>query len=100
MSVIASAMSTNEMLGGNAEHHITAIFLTERLNENLFKDVLAFSEKNNRIVFSPFTGDVERGATVGISVTNRVKPYFNLSTLKKSDIVINALLIKMSKRYE
>lgn len=100
MGVVARAMSVNELLGENKKYDVTAIFLSERLNEKLFKDVLEFAEKKNRIVFSPFTGDVERGATVGISVTNRVKPYFNLSTLKKSNIVINALLMKMSKRYE
>jgi len=100
MGVEAIAMSVDELVGENNKHDITAFFLSERLKESLLEDVMAFAEKKNRIVFSPFTGDVERGATVGISVTNRVKPYFNLSTLKKSDIVINALLMKMSKRYE
>jgi hypothetical protein len=100
MGVDVRAMSVGELVSESNKHDITALFLSERLAENTFKDVLAFAEKKNRIVFSPFTGDVERGATVGISVTNRVKPYFNLSTLKKSNIVINALLMKMSKRYE
>ena len=100
MGVVASAMSANELLSGNYKGDVTAIFLSERLNEDILKNIVAFAAKKNRIVFSPFTGDVERGVTVGISVTNRVKPYFNTSTLKNSGIVINALLMKMSKRYE
>jgi len=100
MGVEAIAVSVDELVSEKHKHDITAFFLSERLKKSSLEDVLAFAEKKNRIVFSPFTGDVERGVTVGISVTNRVKPYFNLSTLKKSDIVINALLMKMSKRYE
>lgn len=100
MSVMASALSIGRVLEGQQEIRPTAIFITERLNEDELNKVMAFAESENRLVFSPFSGDVERGATVGISVTNRVKPYFNLTTLKRSNIEINALLMKMSKRYE
>ncbi len=100
MGVVASTMAAKDLLSENYKGNITAIFISERLNENIFNKVMAFAEKKNRIAFSPFAGDVERGVTVGISVTNRVKPYFNSSTLKRSGIVINALLMKMSKRYE
>lgn len=78
----------------------TAIFLTERLSSKRFNTVMDFAMRKKILVFSPFTGDVERGATVGIAITSRVKPYFNMRTLGASSISINALLIKMSKRYE
>lgn len=78
----------------------TAFFLTERLGEGQLTRVMKYAEENNRLVFSPFSGDVERGVTVGISVTNRVKSFFNLPVLMRSGIEINPLLIKMSKRYE
>jgi hypothetical protein len=51
-------------------------------------------------MFSPFVGDVERGATAGIAITSRVKPFFNVKTLKRADIDINPILMKLSKRYE
>jgi hypothetical protein len=78
----------------------TALFVVERLTDDQLKEVMAFSAETHRLVFSPYLGDVERGVSVGISVTNRVKPYFNLSSLRKSKVSINALLMKMSKRHE
>lgn len=78
----------------------TAMFIVERLSDAQLNKVMKFASDSQRLVFSPFTGDVERGVTVGISVTNRVKPYFNLDSLRQSKISINALLMKMSKRYE
>jgi len=78
----------------------TAILLTERLSPKSFNTVMDIAIRNHVLVFSPFTGDVERGATVGIMITSRVKPYFNMRTLEASSISINALLMNMSKRYE
>ncbi|WP_455218341.1 hypothetical protein [Kaarinaea lacus] len=100
MSVTSLASSISDALNAEGKEKPTAIFLTERLSNEDLEKVMSYAESENRLVFSPFSGDVERGATVGISVTNRVKPYFNLATLKRSNIVINALLMKMSKRYE
>ena len=100
MGVRARTLSVGELLSSSGDDYSTAIFLAERISDSDLKKVMEYAEKRNRIVFSPFTGDVERGVTVGISVTNRVKPYFNLQTLKRSGVVINALLMKMSKRYE
>ena len=100
MRVDAGSLSLKKLLDENEKKYATAIFISERLSEDNLKSVIDYARNNNRIVFSPFVGDVERGVTVGISVTNRVKPYFNSSTLKDSGIDINALLMKMSKRYE
>jgi hypothetical protein len=101
MGVTASIVGIQKLLDDTAiGTKPTAIFLSERLNDDDLKKVIAIAGESSCIVFSPFTGDVERGVTVGISVTNRVKPYFNIQALKRSKIVINALLMKMSKRYE
>ena len=77
-----------------------AIFLVERLDDAQLARVITFAEKKHRLLFSPYSGDVERGVMVGISVTNRVKPFFNLQALRRANVEINALLMKMSKRYE
>ncbi|MEE8379924.1 MAG: hypothetical protein V3R49_06085 [Gammaproteobacteria bacterium] len=100
MRVRASAVSLDELLISGKKIKPTAIFISEHVSDDDLNKILAYSRAKSWIVFSPFVGDVERGVTVGISITNRVKPYFNLSTLKESGIVINALLMKMSKRYE
>ena len=98
MYVEIKAVSVEDGLQGNDLP--TAMFIAERLGEAQLNKVMKFANDSQRLVFSPFTGDVERGVTVGISVTNRVKPYFNLASLRQSKISINALLMKMSKRYE
>jgi len=100
MKIVSRAVDIKKILKIRAENKPTAIFISESLNDNDFKKVIAMAEKCGCIIFSPFTGDVERGVAVGISVTNRVKPYFNIRALKRSKIAINALLMKMSKRYE
>ena len=78
----------------------TAIFVAEPLGEADFKELVLYSINKGIIVFSPYSGDVERGATVGLVITSRVFPYFNNHTLESSGIEINPILLDMSKRYE
>ena len=78
----------------------TAIFVAEPLGEADFKELVMYSINKRIIVFSPYSGDVERGATVGLVITSRVFPYFNNHTLESSGIEINPILLDMSKRYE
>ena len=95
----AHAMSVRDQLAATAAVP-TALFITERFSEKSFVRVLEYSIKQQRILFSPFVGDVERGATAGLSITSRVKPFFNVKTLQRADIKINAVLMNLSKRYE
>lgn len=78
----------------------TAIFVAEPLGEADFRELVSYGIDKGIIVFSPYSGDVERGATVGLAITSRVFPYFNSNTLKASGIKINPLLLEMSKHYD
>lgn len=98
MPIVTRVEAVTEMLPGNEVP--VAIFIVEKLSGEQLEKVVGYAESANRLLFSPFSGDVERGVMVGISVTNRVKPYFNMSALRHSKVVINALLMKMSKRHE
>ena len=98
MAVVTEIISVADDLPIN--NPPTALFVVEKLSSAQLEKIMLFSAETHRLVFSPYSGDVERGATVGISVTNRVKPYFNLSALRQSKVAINALLMKMSKRHE
>jgi hypothetical protein len=40
------------------------------------------------ILYSPFEGDVERGATAGVSIQSKVQPFVNAGTLKSSGIAL------------
>lgn len=98
MAVVTEIMSVADDLPIN--NPPTAVFVVERLSNAQLEKIILFAAETQRLVFSPYSGDVERGVMVGISVTNRVKPYFNLSALRQSKVAINALLMKMSKRHE
>ena len=95
----AQAVSVQDQLAATAVVP-TALYVTEHFPQKTFVAVLEYSTKHQRILFSPFAGDVERGATAGIAITSRVKPFFNITTLKRADIHINPVLMNLSKRYE
>lgn len=76
------------------------IFLTEWLPSRQFEQVMNFAIARNVIVFSPFVGDVERGATAGLNISTKIRPSLNLTTLKKSKIRINDVFKRLSKHYE
>lgn len=78
----------------------TAIFVSEPLGGKEFDKLVLYGINKGIIIFSPYSGDVERGATVGLSITSRVFPYFNTKTLDASGVEINPILLNMSKRYE
>lgn len=99
MEFTSIAMSVREQLVEQAPVP-TALFVAELLPDKAFSLMVEYSITQQRILFSPFAGDVERGATAGIAITSRVKPYFNIKTLQRADIDINAVLMKLSKRYE
>ncbi|KPJ95986.1 MAG: hypothetical protein AMJ53_01670 [Gammaproteobacteria bacterium SG8_11] len=95
----AKAISVHDQLGGKAPVP-TALFAAERFSEQTFTLVVEYSIKQQRILFSPFVGDVERGAAAGIAITSRIKPFFNIKTLERAEIDINAVLMNLSKRHE
>ena len=77
-----------------------AVFLSDPLSDDLFAAVMKAATEHHELVFSPFAGDEERGATVGIAISSRIKPYFNVPTLMQSHININEKLLSISQRYE
>ena len=92
-------MSADEVIKSGVDE-ATAFFLAERVSNLQLYGLIKYAVKRKRILFSPFKGDVERGATAGIAVTSRVKPYFNMATLNNSNIKINDMLMKLSKQYD
>lgn len=84
----------------NLPEFTSALFLAERLEDEAFGKALQYAQNHHLILFSPFKGDVERGATAGIAFSNLAKPYFNVETLTRSAIEINQMLIETSVVYE
>lgn len=99
IEVDSLSISLKEQLSGSAKTP-TAIFVSEPLGNKDFDKLVLYGINKGIIIFSPYSGDVERGATVGLSITSRVFPYFNNKTLDASGVEINPILLNMSKRYE
>ncbi len=75
----------------------TAIMLMEDLDDVVFKQLLDYCTTHGIILFSPYEEDVRRGATAGISIETRIKPYFNKTTLERSGITINEIVLRSSR---
>lgn len=99
IEVTSESVSLKDQLSEAAETP-TAIFVSEPLGGKDFDKLVLYGINKGIIIFSPYSGDVERGATVGLSITSRVFPYFNNRTLDASGVEINPILLNMSKRYE
>ena len=74
-----------EFVVQNAQQAVTAgmeqpaaVFLSDLLPDDLFAAVMKAAIESHVLVFSPFAGDVERGATAGIAISSRIQPYFNV----------------------
>ncbi len=76
---------------------IAAIFLaTPRMDPALFVE----AEKRQAMLFSPFRGDVERGATSGINVTDRILPYVNLPSARRAGVRFKPFFLRAAKQHE
>ncbi|MBD8524832.1 hypothetical protein [Pseudomarimonas arenosa] len=74
-----------------------AIFLAQPLDDPSFARLLAWCIEHGVILYSPFEGDVERGATAGVSVQAKVQPFVNLSTLRSSGIILRQFYLDHSR---
>lgn len=76
------------------------IFLAELLPDREFKSVLRLAEENHVILFSPFEGDMERGATAGLHISSKIRPALNTTTLRRSNIRIHEMFLRLSRLYD
>jgi len=74
-----------------------AIFLAEPLDTRDFTTLLFWCIDHRVILYSPFEGDVERGATAGLSIQAKVQPFVNRETLTASGIQLRAFFLDHSR---
>ena len=79
---------------------LTGLFFVEQITHQQLKFIHKISTSKSIIYFSPFEGDIERGAMASIFVGSKIRPYFNLKSLRDAKITLKAALIKVSKTYE
>lgn len=76
------------------------LFIADPLQDREFSLVSQLCRSGQRICFSPYPGDVERGILAGIYIDSQIRPYFNREALRASGVNINPILLKASKTYE
>lgn len=93
------ALSIHRLLSADAGV-VSGVFIADPFSNADLERLLAFARERHILVFSPFSGDVERGVPAGIAVGSQVKPYFNVAALNRSKIVVNPTLLRISKHYD
>ena len=74
-----------------------AVFLAEPLGDSDFDTLLTWCIARRVILYSPFEGDVERGATAGLSIQAKVQPFVNRRTLDATGITLRSFFIDHSR---
>jgi len=74
------------------------VFLVERLGDGL-EAVVRFGQERHVIVFSPFAGDVEAGASSGLVISDRILPYVNIEAMRLSGVHIKSFFLRVAERY-
>ncbi|WP_087462483.1 YfiR family protein [Oleiphilus messinensis] len=76
-----------------------AVFLAEPLPGEAMDELVKVCIKYRILLFSPFQGDVDRGAMGGLVIETRVRPYVNLDTLTAAGIQIKSFFLKVAKTH-
>ncbi|MGE0082523.1 MAG: hypothetical protein AB7U81_14640 [Thiohalomonadaceae bacterium] len=76
-----------------------ALFLAEWSPDDL-ACVVRYGIAHRRIVFSPFLGDVTKGASAGIFVGDRILPLINPETLTAAGIALKPFLLEVARTNE
>ncbi|OIO75263.1 MAG: hypothetical protein AUJ57_00460 [Zetaproteobacteria bacterium CG1_02_53_45] len=79
---------------------VAAVFIADTLDDDMFTSLLETAVQRKIIIFSPHPGDVERGATIGLSISSKILPYYNAATIQKSTIKFHPMFLNVAKRYE
>lgn len=73
------------------------LFLATPLTETQLVRAVDWSIRNQVILYSPFEGDVERGATAGLSIEAKVLPFVNQRTLSASGVELKPFFLKVAR---
>ncbi|MCB1874484.1 MAG: hypothetical protein KDH88_00755 [Chromatiales bacterium] len=97
--VRVEVVSLDELLVG-ARPVPAGLYLGQPLFKRELRGLVEYGVANGVVVFSPFEGDVEKGALAGVAVESRVRPYINDTTLKRSGIRIKSFFLRVAKHYD
>jgi hypothetical protein len=75
------------------------VFLVAAQSEKDLAELVRFSTAAKIVLYSPFDGDVERGAAAGICIEAKVQPFLNLPALQAAGVEIKPFYLKVARVY-
>lgn len=78
---------------------VAGVFIAERITRPLPR-LIELCRDQQIILFSPFTGDVERGVTGGLSISDRILPYVNLRAMESAGLELKPFFLRIADHYE
>lgn len=95
---LSARVAEAEELEALEEAAVSAVFVVSLgLESEHLKD---WSERYGVMVFSPFAGDVERGAVAGISIGERIQPAVNLTQAARAALVFKPFFLRVARQHE
>jgi hypothetical protein len=85
-------------LSDKVEPSVAGIFLVERAGDEI-EAVIRLGQEHRAVVFSPFAGDVERGVSSGIIITDRILPHVNVEAMRLSGVRIKPFFLRIAEQY-
>jgi hypothetical protein len=78
---------------------LAGVFLISAQSEKDLAELVRWSTAAKVVLYSPFDGDVERGAAAGICIEAKVQPFLNLPALQAAGVEIKPFYIKVARVY-
>jgi hypothetical protein len=75
------------------------VFLVSAQSEKDLAELVRWSTAAKVVLYSPFDGDVERGAAAGICIEAKVQPFLNLPALQAAGVEIKPFYVKVARVY-
>jgi hypothetical protein len=73
------------------------VFIVSAQSEKDLAELVHWSTASKVVLYSPFDGDVERGAAAGICIEAKVQPFLNLPALQAAGVELKPFYIKVAR---
>ena len=73
------------------------VFVAAPVDAQRLGQLVRWCRQRDVILYSPFEGDVEQGATAGLSIAARVQPYLNLGAMASAGMAPKPFFLRVSR---
>ena len=73
------------------------VFIISAQSEQDLAELVQWSTASKVVLYSPFDGDVERGAAAGICIEAKVQPFLNLPALQAAGVELKPFYVKVAR---